>query len=220
MSCCATNGECYQPTTLEQVCNSFTHGVSIIPAMYATHLMIQNSHSQLLYFIAILYGCSLVMLFTISTTYHVMALIPSIRKTFWLRLFHLGDRFMIYIFIAASYMPWLLLQDFYDDGLQVGYAIWTAALSGIIYSIFFHNRYKTLETALYLCMGFLPAAPLVYMTSCGLPELALGGLAYVVGVIFFKSDGNIPCAHAIWHLLGSSGAWIHHFAIWVHFYKK
>lgn len=219
MSNRAGKGECYQPTQLEQVCNSITHGISIIPAIVAVYMMLQNSSTQVHQLCALWYGISLIMLFTISTTYHVLSLVPSIKNSIWLRVFHLGDRFMIYIFIASSYMPWLLLQNFTDFGVQVAYGIWSAAIAGIVYSIFFHNKYKTLETAFYLCLGFLPAVPLAYKSLRGLLELAFGGLFYVLGVFFFKSDGNFPCAHSIWHLLGSVGAWTHHYAIWKHFYQ-
>ena len=61
---------------------------------------------------------------------------------------------------------------------------------------------------------------LLLQASTGLFELALGGLLYVVGVVFFKSDGNLPFAHAIWHVFGSIAAWVHHYGIWTYFYAK
>lgn len=50
----------------------------------------------------------------------------------------------------------------------------------------------------------------------GLNELAIGGALYVTGVLFFKSDGLIPFAHAIWHLFVSIAAAVHYYAIFTY----
>jgi len=219
MNCCAAKGDQYEPTTVEQVANILTHGVSILPAISCVHDMLKRTgSSQLHHNVALLYGTSFVMLFTVSATFHLVALIPSLRYSTCRHIFHLGDRVMIYIFIASSYMPWLLLQGQPEFGFRVAYGVWTLALSGIIYSIFFHEKYKTLETVLYLCLGYLPALPLASMSHKGLWELFVGGLFYVVGIVFFKSDGRLPFAHSLWHLIGSIGTWTHHFAVLKYIY--
>jgi monocyte-to-macrophage differentiation protein len=47
----------------------------------------------------------------------------------------------------------------------------------------------------------------------GLTELKIGGLFYILGVVFFKADGKIPCAHAIWHIFVVMAAAVHYYAI-------
>lgn len=52
----------------------------------------------------------------------------------------------------------------------------------------------------------------------GLQELACGGLIYCTGILFFKSDGVIPFAHAIWHVFVALAAAVHYYAIWKYLY--
>lgn len=52
----------------------------------------------------------------------------------------------------------------------------------------------------------------------GIWELVTGGAFYCLGTVFFKSDGRIPFAHAIWHLFVAFGAGTHYYAIWRYLY--
>jgi monocyte to macrophage differentiation protein len=86
----------------------------------------------------------------------------------------------------------------------------------------FHEKYKMLETIFYLVIGLGPS---VVIMLCGyefsaMTELKIGGLLYIIGIVFFKSDGRIPFAHAIWHLFVVSAASIHYFAILGHLYPS
>uniref|UniRef100_A0A8B9UWT9 Uncharacterized protein n=1 Tax=Anas zonorhyncha TaxID=75864 RepID=A0A8B9UWT9_9AVES len=82
------------------------------------------------------------------------------------------------------------------------------------------RRYKLVELVCYVIMGFFPAVVILSMPNRdGLPELVAGGLSYCLGMVFFKSDGRIPFAHAIWHLFVAIGAGIHYYAIWRYLYR-
>ncbi|XP_029421993.1 monocyte to macrophage differentiation factor isoform X2 [Nannospalax galili] len=81
--------------------------------------------------------------------------------------------------------------------------------------------YKVVELFFYLTMGFSPALVVTSMSNTdGLEELACGGLIYCLGVVFFKSDGIIPFAHAIWHLFVATAAAVHYYAIWKYLYRS
>lgn len=77
-----------------------------------------------------------------------------------------------------------------------------------------HSRFLVVTT-LFLCIYFFFSQP----NRDGLPELVAGGLSYCLGMVFFKSDGRIPFAHAIWHLFVAIGAGIHYYAIWRYLYR-
>lgn len=49
-------------------------------------------------------------------------------------------------------------------------------------------------------------------------QLKTGGLIYCAGIVFFKSDGRIPFAHAIWHLFVTAAAGINYYATIHHLY--
>ncbi|XP_078237395.1 monocyte to macrophage differentiation factor 2 isoform X2 [Pogona vitticeps] len=80
--------------------------------------------------------------------------------------------------------------------------------------------YKLVELVCYVIMGFFPAVVILSMPNTdGLSELVTGGFFYCLGTVFFKSDGRIPFAHAIWHLFVALGAGTHYYAIWRYLYR-
>lgn len=218
----AGKNEAYKPTVIEQTANIITHGLFVMPAVYAALRLHQNSRllSASHRFIAEVYGTAFILVFLISTLFHVVSLTG---KASSLRFFlHLSDRGIIYFFIAASYMPWLVLKDVGQYGDLISWLLWCLAATGTVYTYMFHERYKTAETVLYLIVGICPSLPLAFAStdSAGLAEVALGGAFYVSGVVFFKCDGRIPFAHAIWHCFCATGAWCHFYAVYTHLYLE
>ncbi|XP_066292074.1 monocyte to macrophage differentiation factor-like [Branchiostoma lanceolatum] len=202
----------YIPTPLEHIANCVTHGLLIVPSLFAILILLRLADSPLQFVNAVVYGLALVALFTLSTSFHLLAWTGKLRSL--LHFFHVCDRAVIYFFIAASYMPWLTLRDSGALGQWVHGVTWVLALMGTVFSCMFLDRCKRLETSLYLIMGICPSLS-VFSMPCtdGLKELSIGGAVYIAGVFFFKSDGRIPFAHATWHLFVVVGAAFHYYAV-------
>lgn len=86
----------------------------------------------------------------------------------------------------------------------------------------FHERFKCLETCFYILMGLGPAVVIFWTGHVfpGMTELKLGGFFYILGICFFKADGVIPMAHAIWHLFVVIASGFHYYAILVNLYPS
>ncbi|XP_058798241.1 monocyte to macrophage differentiation factor 2 [Phymastichus coffea] len=214
--------EAYVPTYVEHVANVITHGVWIVPALLAALELVVRASTWPKLLSALIYGSSLLLLFTVSTVFHSIHYYFHKGKFMSLKdVLHRCDRAMIYVFIAATYFPWLNHEPFQGDVLlpTMRILVWIMAAVGILYQQIFHERYKWLETVFYLIMGIGPSFAVIGISEYNdIPELKLGGLAYLLGIVFFKSDGRIPFAHAIWHLFVVIGAGFHYHAIRQHLY--
>ncbi|GFR79240.1 monocyte to macrophage differentiation factor 2 [Elysia marginata] len=208
-------GEQYQPTDVEHLANVITHGMWILPSALALIFMVYMSQSGSQLTTTFLFGFALVLLFSTSTIFHVLSY--SGKFPAWRRFFHIGDRAVIYVFIASSYTPWLILKEFHSWAEEVLCLVWILALLGVAYAYIYHEKYKFLEMVFYIGVGLCPALCVLDMKDwSGIVELSLGGMSYILGVIFFKSDGIIPFAHAIWHCFVFFGTFCHFCAICTH----
>jgi len=95
--------------------------------------------------------------------------------------------------------------------------IWTIALLGIIMKVAFVYRFKKLSLMTYLVMGWLSLIVIyelaINLNVGGLALLAVGGIVYSLGVIFYVAK-RIPFNHAIWHGFVLVGCMCHFFSIY------
>jgi len=198
----------------EEIVNALTHGLGALLSVVALTLMIVMSveHSDFARLISsVIYGSSLVLLYLASTLYH------SIRSPRVKRLFQILDHCAIYLLIAGTYTPFMLISLKGTWGYSLLIAIWSLAIFGIIFKAIFHDRFAKVSLFTYLAMGWLcilvGGEMLTKIPIGGLLFLLAGGLAYTFGTIFFVLD-RIPYNHAVWHLFVLAGSVFHFFAIY------
>lgn len=157
------------------------------------------------------YTGSLVLMFTTSTLMH--ALPSGEKKERYIKYDHMA----IYICIAGTYTPFLLLNMNTANSLVLLLAIWIAACIGVVWKYYYTGRYVILSTCIYLFLGW--SAVFVWeplqdsLTGAGLGWLLAGGAAYSIGTIFFLWK-KIMYHHAIWHVFVMLGAACHYVCIW------
>lgn len=186
--------------------NALTHGIAAVLSLVGTVFLIMKgvqlqSVSSLIAYI--IYGLSLIILFTNSTLYHSFSF-SKLRP-----LFQKLDHSSIYLLIAGTYTPYLMISI----GGRLGYAflffVWAFALGGIIFELVAIDKFPKLSTAMYLIMGWLGVFilyPLVQNVEItGVVLLAVGGLIYSFGTIFYSMKSK-AWMHVIWHLFVIGGA--------------
>lgn len=199
----------------EEVANSISHGLGVILGVVALMLMLTKGWDSLntvqLTGVSI-YGASFILLFLCSTLYHS---IPQVR---WKRRLKVLDHCAIYLLIAGTYTPMMLISMQGTNTEWVLIAIWSLAAGGVLFKSFFVHRFKVLSLTLYLVMGWLCMLILpqliAHLSPKGFWLLVAGGLSYSVGVLFYAVKA-IPFNHAIWHLFVLGGAVCHFLCIYL-----
>lgn len=199
----------------EEIANSISHGLGCLFGIIGLVLMLTQAAEMRADALAItsysLYGGSMILLFLASTLYHA---IPQQKAKRWLKKF---DHCAIYLLIAGTYTPFLLvgLKSPLAHGLMV--IIWSMALLGIVFKLTIAHRFKVLSLITYLTMGWLSLI-VIYQLAAKLDAggvwlLAAGGIVYSLGVIFYVAR-RIPYNHAIWHAFVLGGSACHFCAIY------
>ena len=201
-----------QQTVFEEKLNALTHAIGAVFGIVALILLIvfETKKTAFSLFSVIVYGISIIILFTASTMYHSFT--DEKKKHY----FRIVDHISIYLLIAGTYTPVLLITLEQSKGWLLFYIVWAIAGFGVILKLFFTGKFETFSTLLYLVMGWLIVFDFStlssLMASNGLVLLIAGGLAYTVGIVFYAIE-KIPYNHVIWHLFVLAGAILHFFMI-------
>lgn len=158
-----------------------------------------------------IYSGMLVLLYFISTLYH------SIQKPSAKKILQKLDHIAIYLLIAGTYTPFTLITLRGPWGWWIFAISWSLAAIGIIYELTLSHKTRIPSLIIYLLMGWLILVALEPLTQklpqAGIIWLALGGVLYTGGVIFFIFDEKVPHFHGIWHLFVIGGSACQYFCI-------
>jgi hemolysin III len=157
-----------------------------------------------------IYGVTLICLYASFTLYHGL---PSRRVK---RIFRIFDHSAIFLLIAGTYTPFLLVNLRGGWGWSLLGIVWSLAAAGIVFKAWFVDRHQMLSTGVYVLMGWLAliaVKPIFHaVPTTGLIWLLAGGLLYTVGVVFYAWK-RIPYNHVIWHLFVMAGSICHYVAV-------
>ncbi len=198
----------------EEIANSITHGVGAILSLLGTALLlyraVRGEGTGLHVASFAIYGASLFLLHLSSTMYHALRH-PGAKVVFWV-----FDHCSIYLLIAGTYTPFLLLSLWGRWGATLLATIWGLTILGIVFKSVFIGRLRKTSVGLYVLMGWLivVAAREVWLRVPheALVYVAAGGLLYTAGIAFYGWR-RLPFHHAIWHLFVLGGSACHYLAV-------
>jgi hemolysin III len=152
-----------------------------------------------------IFGAMLVILYTASTLYHAVR--PPVKDL--LRRF---DHSAIFLLIAGTYTPFALVSLRGALGWTMLALIWASAAYGIWRA--WRRTHDRAHSALpFALMGWLGLVAVVPLTQAlgwsGMLWLAVGGLSYTVGIVFYANDERWRHAHGVWHLFVLGGSASH-----------
>ena len=196
--------------------NSITHLVGGVLALVGFGVLLTISiqqYSLLLIISFTIFGLTLILMYTMSTLYHSFHP-PKLKK-----IFQKLDHISIYLLIAGTYTPYMLVSLRGNGGLVMLILIWTMAVIGLLLDIFITKRIGWLQVLIYLVMGWICTLNFSQLqaaiTTAGVIWLTIGGIAYTVGIVFYVLDGLklLRHAHGIWHMFVLTGSVCHFISI-------
>lgn len=197
----------------EEIVNSITHGIGAALSVAGLTVLVvlavlYGNVTQVVSFSV--YGASLIILYLASTLYHSFQH-PTVK-----RVFKIIDHAAIFLLIAGTYTPFLLLGVQGAWGWTLLIIIWGLAILGVSFKALFIHRFQKVSVLTYILMGWLSLliikSLLANIAIGGLIWLAVGGAAYTVGVVFYALK-KVPYMHAIWHIFVIVGSLCHYFAV-------
>jgi hemolysin III len=197
----------------EEVANSVTHGIGLILAIAGLAVLIgfASRLGNVWHLVSCtVFATTLILQYAFSTLYHSIQ-IPRAKS-----IMRVLDHSAIFLLIAGTYTPFMLVNLRDTWGWTLFAVIWTLALLGVLFQISLLRRWQGISLSLYIGMGWVVVIAIKPMLDAvatgGLILLLLGGLAYTSGVGFYLWK-SLRYHHAIWHGFVLAGSILHFFAV-------
>ena len=182
----------------EELLNSISHGIGVLLSITALVLGTIKADSGLALFGVLIYSISSIVLYLMSCIYH--SLKPNNAK----RIFRIIDHCSIYILIAGTYTPIVLLKLPTALGWWMFGIVWTIAVIGIVLNSIDIKKFKTISMALYLiagwCIIFSFKSLWENMNHIGILLTLIGGIIYTVGAILYGIGKRKKYMHSVFHI--------------------
>lgn len=199
-------------TVREEAANVATHAAGLLASIVGVVVLVYLGvlRDEALHVASAgVYGATLVALYAASTLYHAFRR-PGVK-----RVLRVLDHCAIYLLIAGTYTPFVLVGLGGRLGWTLFGVVWAMAAAGIVFKIFATGRFAVVSTAAYVAMGWLGVValgPLIRsLSGAALVWLLAGGIAYTAGTFFYHR--RLPYAHALWHIFVLLGSVCHFVAI-------
>ena len=192
--------------------NAITHGIGAVFAVAGAVYLIAASTRGTVWLVVScsVFSGTLVLVYICSTLYH------SLVRTRARHVFQVLDHSSIYLLIAGTYTPFTLIALRGRLGWFIFGVVWSLAIAGVVFKSFAVARFAVASAAVYLFQGWfivIAARPLLHAIGWhGMIWLGAGGLAYMLGIVFFALD-RLRYFHAAWHVFVLAGSVAHYFAI-------
>ncbi|MCF7931714.1 MAG: hemolysin III family protein [Acholeplasmataceae bacterium] len=201
----------------DRLSNAISHGTGLILSIIGLVLLFFKANTQTEWLALTVYGFSLLFLYGSSTLHHAVKM-KDAKGFFLLQSF---DQAAIYVLIAGSYTPFILLglDRLSGYGLLIG--LWIVAVLGTVLKFLHPRRYIVIHVIAYILMGWSLA--LVWqgfketLSEDVIRLIIIGGAFYMGGIPFYilsQQKPNWHYVHLVWHVFVLLGSIMHFFAVY------
>ena len=198
----------------EEIMSAVIHGVGALLAIAALVLctVVSAHHGNTVAVISsVIYGVTLIILYTMSTLYHSLAVNNA------KRVFRIIDHCSIFLLIAGTYTPYTLVALEKPLGYYIFAIVWSIAILGIVLNSINLKKYKLISLISYVILGWViifAYNPLKEAVDwSGVLLLIAGGVIYTIGAIVYALGKRIKYFHSIFHMFVLAASILHFLSI-------
>ena len=198
----------------EEIMSAVVHGIGALLSIAALVLCVvfsAKNGNTIGVISSIIYGTTLIILYTMSTLYHSLAVNNA------KRVFRIIDHCSIYLLIAGTYTPYTLVALPNPLGIILFSIIWSIAILGIVLNAINLKKYRVISAISYLVLGWViifAYNPLVDSIPWGgVLLLIAGGIVYTLGAIFYGFGKKVRYFHSVFHIFVLVASILHFLSI-------